>query len=317
MDKDSMDCLKIFCGNANPELAVAIAGHLGIGLGKATVGVSSDSETQVEIKENVRGMDVFIVQPTCRPANITLMELLIMIDAMKRASADRITAVLPYYGYGRHDRKVVPRAPITAKLVANLITQAGANRVLAIDLHAGQIQGFFDIPLDNLYASKVILPCLRREYSGEMVVVAPHAGAVEMARAFAKRLNVSLAIIDKRQDGSDSPHIINIIGEVAGLMAVIVNDMVDTALTIADAANALVKSGATGVISCATHAVLSDQAIAKISQSQVEKVIVTDTIPLGQAAKLCSKIKVLSVSGFLAEAILRIHRNESLSPLFD
>ncbi|MFH0955722.1 MAG: ribose-phosphate pyrophosphokinase [Candidatus Falkowbacteria bacterium] len=312
-----MHSLKIFSGNSNLPLAEDIARSLEKELGKAKVETFSDGETRVEIDENVRGMDVFIVQPTCRPVDVALMELLIMIDAVKRASANRITAVIPYYGYARQDRKMAPRAPITAKLVADLITKAGVNRVLAMDLHAGQIQGFFNIPVDNLYPSKVMLSYLTEKYPGEMVVVAPDAGAVERARFYAKKLKAPLAIIDKRRDEADRSRVINIIGEVAGLRAVIISDMVDTAETVAEAAAALIEGKATGVIICATHAVLSESAIARISQSWVEKVIVTDTIPLDSAAKLCDKIKVLSVSGILAKAIRRIHRDESLSSLFD
>ena len=308
--------LKIFSGSFNPELARAIAGHWGKELNKAIVEISSDSEIHVEIKENVRGMDVFIVQPTCTSVNVALMELLLMIDAARRASAVRITAVMPYYGYARQDRKAAPRTPIAAKLVADLITAAGANRVLAMDLHADQIQGFFNIPVDNLYASKVMLGYLTDNYPKDLVVVAPHAGAAEMARAYAKRLNAPLAIIDKRKDGPGSPYIMNIIGAVAGLRAVIVSDMIDTAETSADAANALMENGATGVITCATHAVLSGSAVERISQSRLEEVVVTDTIPLSQEAKACGKIKTLSVSKVLAEAIRRIHHDESVSSLF-
>lgn len=311
MDKNSMSCLKIFSGNSNIPLAKDIARRLGKDLGRAKVGTFSDGETRVEIDENVRGMDVFIVQPTCRPANITLMELLIMIDAVRRASADRITAVIPYYGYGRQDQKVASRTPITAKLVADLITQAGANRVLSMDLHAGQIQGFFNIPVDNLYASIVMLPHLKESYS-EIVMVAPHTGDTERARAFGKRLNdAPIAIIDRRENE------INIIGQVTGLRAVIISDMIDTAKTITEAAAVLVERGAAEVIACATHAVLSEMAVAKIVQSGIEKVIVTDTIPLSPEAAACAKIKVLSVGELLALAIRQIYYDDTVSKLFD
>jgi ribose-phosphate pyrophosphokinase len=262
-------------------------------------------------------MDVFIIQPTCPPVNITLMELLIMIDAVRRASADRITAVIPYYGYGRQDRKVAPRAPITAKLVADLITRAGANRVLAMDLHAGQIQGFFNIPVDNLFATPVLLDHIKKNYQGDnIVIVSPDAGGVERARAFGKRLGASLAIIDKRREGPNEAQVMNIIGHVKGKQVILLDDMIDTAGTVVQAAKALKEEGAVEVSVCCTHPVLSGSAIEIIEQSDLKEVIVTDTVPLHEKAKACSRIKVLSVSGLLSEAVRRIYYNDSVSSLF-
>jgi ribose-phosphate pyrophosphokinase len=262
-------------------------------------------------------MDVFIIQPTCPPVNITLMELLIMIDAVRRASADRITAVIPYYGYARQDRKVAPRAPITAKLVADLITKAGANRVLALDLHAGQIQGFFNIPVDNLFATPVILDYIKKNYHGDnIVIVSPDTGGVERARAFGKRLGASLAIIDKRREGPNEAQIMNIIGHVKGMKVIVLDDMIDTAGTVVQAAEALKEEGAVEVAVCCTHPVLSGPAIERIEHSELKEVIVTDTIPLHERAKACNRIKVLSVSGLLSEAVRRIYYNDSVSSLF-
>jgi len=262
-------------------------------------------------------MDVFIIQPTGPPVNITLMELLIMIDAVHRASADRITAVIPYYGYARQDRKVAPRAPISAKLVADLITRAGANRVLALDLHAGQIQGFFNIPVDNLFATPVLLDYIKKNYHGDNIVtVSPDTGGVERARAFGKRLGASLAIIDKRREGPNEAQIMNIIGHVKGMKVIILDDMIDTAGTVVQAAKALKEEGAIEVTVCCTHPVLSGPAIERIEQSELKEVIVTDTIPLHAKAKACSRIKVLSVSGLLSEAVRRIYYNDSVSSLF-
>ena len=311
-----MSILKIFSGNSNPKLAEAIADYFQEGLSKATVSVQGNTETRVEIIDNVRGMDVFIIQPTCQPVNTAIMELLIMIDAVRRASADRITAVIPYFGYARQDSKTMSRAPITARLVADLIIEAGANRVLAMDFHAGQMQGFFKIPSDNLQASTVILPYLRGKYRSEIVVVAPHTGGGDMARAYAKRLNAPLAIIDKRKDGPDGPNVLNIIGDVDGLKAVVVSDMIDTAITMTEAAAALYKKGATEVIACATHAVLSEPAVERIKKSELKEVVITDTIPLSQAAAESGKFQVLSVSGMLAKAIYQIHHSDSLGSLF-
>ncbi|HWP34971.1 MAG TPA: ribose-phosphate pyrophosphokinase [Thermodesulfobacteriota bacterium] len=308
--------LKLFSGNANVPLAQAICDVLGIPLGRAEVRSFADGEVYVEIQENVRGQDVFVVQPTCRPGNDNLMELLVMIDALKRASADRITAVLPYYGYARQDRKVAGRTPITAKLVADLITTAGADRVLCMDLHAGQIQGFFNIPVDHLYAAPVLLDYIRRHFDSNLVIVSPDAGGVERARAFAKRLSAGLAFIDKRRTAPNVAEIMHIIGDVEGRDAVLVDDMIDTADTVTKGAQALVARGARRVFACATHPVLSGPAIERIMASPIEEVVVTDTIPLGPAAAACPKIKVLTVARLLAEAIKRIYNDDSVSALF-
>jgi ribose-phosphate pyrophosphokinase len=311
-----LERIRIFSGNANIALATKICQHLGISLGKANVTTFSDGETRVEINENVRGMDVFIIQSTCPPVNVTCMELLIMIDALKRASADRITAVVPYYGYGRQDRKVAPRAPITAKLMADLITAAGANRVLSMDLHAGQIQGFFNIPVDNLFATPVLFDYMKRNYIDNTVVVSPDTGGVERARAFGKRLGASLAIIDKRREGPNEAEVMNIIGNVEGKRIIILDDMIDTAGTVVQAAKAMKEAGALEVSTCCTHPVLSGPALDRIEGSEIKEVIVTDTIPLSDRAKNCKKIKVLSVSGILGEAVRRIYYNDSVSSLF-
>lgn len=311
-----LEKIRIFSGNANIELAEKICDKLGVHLGKANVTTFSDGETRVEIDENVRGMDVFIIQSTCSPVNVTLMELLIMIDAMKRASADRITAVVPYYGYGRQDRKVAPRAPISAKLVADLITTAGANRVLSMDLHAGQIQGFFNIPVDNLFAKPVLLDYMKKNYTDNTVVVSPDTGGVERARSFGKKLGASLAIIDKRREGPNEAEVMNIIGNVKGKRIIILDDMVDTAGTVAQAAKAMKEEGALEVSVCCTHPVLSGPALERIENSEIKEIIVTDTIPLNNRAKNCKKIKVLSVSGILSEAVRRIYYNDSVSSLF-
>ena len=308
--------LKIVAGNANIQLAQEICNGLNIPLGKANVKKFSDGEIQVEIEENVRGMDVFVVQATCTPVNRSLMELLIMMDAIKRASAERITAVVPYYGYARQDRKVAPRVPITAKLVADLITTAGSDRLLTIDLHAGQIQGFFNIPVDHLYSAPVMVEYIRKKYTNNLVIVSPDAGGVERARAFAKRLGATLAIIDKRRPQPNESNIMNIIGDIEGKTALLLDDMVDTAGTLTQAANALRKEGAQKVVACCTHAVLSGKAIEKIMQSDLEELVVSDTIPLREEAQACKKIVVLSVAQLLGEAIKRIHSNDSVSSLF-
>jgi ribose-phosphate pyrophosphokinase len=307
--------LKIFTGNANPELAKEICAQLGIPLGSAMVKRFSDGEVNVDIRDNVRGVDVFLIQPTCPPVNDHLMELLILMDALKRASAKRVTAVLPYYGYARQDRKVLPRAPITAKLVADLLTAAGVSRVLTMDLHAGQIQGFFNIPVDHLYSSPVILDYIKENYRDDMVVVSPDAGGVERARAVAKRLNASLAIIDKRREGPNVAQVMNIIGEVEGKTAVMLDDMVDTAGTLVQSADALHAKGAKHIYACATHAVLSGPAIERLENSKIEELVVTNTVPLGEKS-LCKKIRVLSVAPLLGEAIKRIHFQDSVSSLF-
>ncbi len=307
--------LRIFTGNSNTELVRKISERIGTSVGKAVVKTFSDGEINVEIHESVRGMDVFVIQSVCSPVNDNLMELLILIDALKRASAERITAVLPYYGYGRQDRKVLPRAPISAKLIADLITTAGASRVLTVDLHAGQIQGFFNIPVDHLFAAPVLLDYLRK-LRDNIVIVSPDAGGVERARAFAKRLGTSLAIIDKRREAPNVSQVMNIIGDVEGLTAIMLDDIVDTGGTLVRAANALMEKGAREVYACCTHPVLSGQAVKIISESPIKEMIVTDTIPLQEKAKGNSLFKVLSVSGILAEAIQRIYRDESVSSLF-
>lgn len=311
-----LEKMRVFSGNANMPLAQKICEKLGVTLGKANVSTFSDGETRVEINENVRGMDVFIIQSTCTPVNVTLMELLIMIDAMKRASADRITAVVPYYGYARQDRKVAPRAPISAKLVADLITTAGAQRMLSLDLHAGQIQGFFNIPVDNLFATAVLIDYMKDNYQDNTVVVSPDTGGVERARAFGKRMGASLAIIDKRREGPNEAQVMNIIGNIKGKRVIILDDMVDTAGTVVQAANALTEAGALEVSVCCTHPVLSGPAIDRIESSNIKEFIVTDTIPLSEKAAQCKRIKVLSVSGLLSEAVRRIYYNDSVHSLF-
>lgn len=307
----------LFAGTSNPELADRIAQYLGRSLGKMVLRRFSDGEIFAEIEENVRGRDCFIIQSTCQPVNSNIMELLIMADAFRRASAKRVTAVIPYYGYARQDRKSAPRTPITAKLVANLITAAGVNRALTLDLHAGQIQGFFDIPLDNLFALPVMLDYLRPICAGEdVVVVAPDAGGTERARAYAKRLNTGLAVIDKRRTGPNVAEVMHLIGEVEGKTAIIVDDMVDTAGTLTKGVEALIGHGAKRVIACATHGVLSGPAIKRISESPIDKLVVTNSIPLDDEGKACAKIEVLSVAELLGEAIRRISEEASVSSLF-
>ncbi len=310
--------LKIFSGNATPGLAAAICRHLGVKLGQAEVKSFSDLETSVELAENVRGMDVFVVQSTCTPANETLMELLILLDTVRRSSAKRITAVIPYYGYSRQDRKVRPRTPITARLVADLIEASGADRALCLDLHAGQIQGFFGIPVDNLYAMPVLLDEIRGTLADRerVVVVSPDAGGVERARAYGKRLAADLAIADKRREHANVSEILHIVGDVAGKTAVIVDDMVDTAGSIAQTAEAVMKHGARRVLAAITHPVLSGPAVRRIEESPLERLITTDTIPLREEARSCAKISVASVSHLLGESIRRIHEEESVSTLF-
>jgi len=313
MSKD----LKIFSGNANIALAKGICDYLKMPLGDVTVSTFSDGEIMVQLNENVRGMDIFIVQPSSSPVNRSIMELLIMIDALKRASAYRITAVLPYFGYARQDRKVQSRAPITAKLIADIITAAGAQRVLTIDLHAGQIQGFFNIPVDHLYATPVILDYINKLNLKDLVVVSPDAGGVERARAFAKRLKASLAIVDKRRDGPNVSEVMNIIGDVENKNALLLDDMIDTAGTITQAADAIKRKGAMKVIVGCTHGIFSGSAIKRINDSAIEEVILTDSIPLNDKYKECKKkMTVLSVAPLLGEAIKRIHTEESVSSLF-
>ena len=306
----------IFSGHANPALAEQIAAYLEVPLGRAKVSTFSDGEVFAEVKENVRGVDCYVVQPTCAPVNDHLMQLLVIIDALKRASAASITAVMPYYGYARQDRKVAPRTPITAKLVADLLQAAGASRVVSMDLHAGQIQGFFNIPFDHLYAMPVFLEYLRPKLKPGSVCVSPDAGGVERARAYAKRLGSELAIIDKRRPAANVSEVMNIVGAVEGRDCVIVDDMIDTAGTLTNAAKALMERGAKRVFACATHAVLSGPAVERIRDSVIEEVVITDTIPLRPEARDVKKFKVLSCSRLLGEAIKRIHNSDSVSSLF-
>ena len=309
--------IKVFSGNANRPLAEEICHHLGIEIGKANVGRFSDGEFNFQISENVRGEDCFLVQPTCPPVDSNAMELLIMLDAFRRSSAKRVTAVIPYYGYARKDRKDRPRVPISSKLLANLITEAGADRVLLFDLHAGQIQGFFDIPADHLFAAPVLVGHFQGLELPNLTVVAPDAGGVERARAYAKRLDAELAIIDKRRDYErmGEVEVLHVIGEVEGRTALIVDDMVDTAGTLVKAAEALKENGAKSVLASATHAVLSGPAVQRIEKSPIEQLVVTNTIPDGIASG-SKKIKCLSVAKLLAEAILSIHDETSVSRLF-
>ncbi len=306
----------LLTGNSNRTLAGEIAEVLKIPVSEATVSTFSDGEITVQINENVRGCDVFVVQSTCMPVNNNIMELLLMIDALKRASANRITAVIPYYGYARQDRKAQPRVPISARMVADLITAIGAHRVLTIDLHAGQIQGFFDIPVDHLYATPVLSEYVKKKYVNDTVVVSPDAGGVERARAFAKRLDASLAIIDKRRERANVSKVMHVIGDVKGKDAILFDDMIDTAGTIAQAASALFENGARKVVAACTHAVLSGPAVDRINASKLTEVIVTNTIPMDDKIKQCSKLTVLSVAALMGEAIKRIHEETSVSSLF-
>jgi ribose-phosphate pyrophosphokinase len=309
-----MDELKIFSGNANRKLAADVCDYLGTALGDIEVSEFSDGETRVKLNENIRGVDVFVFQPTSPPAK-NLIELLVMLDAVKRSSARRVTAVVPYFGYARQDRKDQPRVPITAKLVANLITVAGAERVLTMDLHSAQIQGFFDIPFDHLYAAPVLIDYLKKKAFKDLVVVAPDIGSVKMARAFAKRLGASLALIDKRRPRLDVSEVLNVIGEVEGRDVVIVDDMISTGGTIAEAAEALHRQKARHITVGCTHPVLCKDAVALLDRAPIEEIVVTDTIPLAHE-KLVPKIKILSVAELLGEAVKRIHEERSLSSLF-
>ena len=309
--------LRVFTGNANPELARKICGDLNISLGEALVTAFSDGEIRVEIGENVRGRDVFLIQSTSPPANHNLMELLIMIDAVKRASARRITAVIPYFGYARQDRKVHPRVPITAKLVADLLTTAGADRILTMDLHVGQIQGFFDIPVDNLYASPVMIPHISKNFNHDLTIVSPDAGGVPRARAYAKRLGASLGLIDKRRDAPGKAKAMNLIGEVQDKEVVVLDDIIDTAGTLSEAALVIIENGARNIHACCTHAVLSGPAISRVTDSKLGHLVVTDTIRLSEEALNCPKIVQLSVSHLLARAILSIHQEDSISSIFE
>jgi ribose-phosphate pyrophosphokinase len=312
----SHDRLQLFTGNANPALSQEIAQHLNMALGAATVRQFADGEIHLQIQENVRGADVFVIQPTCKPVERNLMELLLMIQALKLASAERITAVLPYYGYARQDRKDRPRVPISAKLVAGLIEAAGADRVLTLDLHAAQIQGFFDIPVDHLYASPVLIDYFRTQNLPDVTVVSPDAGGVERARAFAKLLNSPLAIIDKRREEANVAEVMNVVGAVAGRHCLLVDDLIDTAGTLVKGTEALLAKGAASVTACATHAVLSGPAIERIEASGLKEVVLTNSIPLGEEAKRSGRIKSLSVGHLLAEAIRSIHEETSVSVLF-
>ncbi|AZZ37408.1 phosphoribosylpyrophosphate synthetase [Bdellovibrio sp. qaytius] len=310
---------KIFAGNTNIHLAKQVCEILNIPFGESKVTSFNDGEIQVEIHESVRGKDVYVIQSTCPPVNQSYMELFIILDALKRASAASITAVIPYYGYARQDRKVAPRAPITAKCMADLITTAGANRVVSVDLHAAQIQGFFNCPFDHLFGVPTLARAFKEAYGEgeEFVTVSPDAGGVERARAFSKRIGSTLAIIDKRRTAPGESKAMHLIGDVTGKTAVIVDDMIDTAGTLTQAVDSLLKNGAKQVFALATHAVLSGPAISRLIESPIAKVFVTDTIPLSEQAKNCSKIQVISVAGVLAEAIRRIHDHDSVSSLFD
>lgn len=308
--------LKIFSGNAHPKMAEEIALHLKISVSRAELRKFSDGEIFVEIKENVRGTDVFVVQPTCTPVNDHLMELVIMVDALRRASARRITAVVPYYGYARQDRKNAPRVPISAKVVAEMFMAVGVRRVLCMDLHAGQIQGFFNIPVDHLYAAPVILRYIKENFDDDVIMVSPDAGGVERTRAFAKRLNSGLAIIDKRRDKPNECEAMHVIGDVKGKTAILMDDMVDTAGTLCAGAKTLLENGAREVHACCSHPVLSGPAIERLRNSALKTLVVTNSIPLRGEALNCDKIKVLSVSNLLADAINRIHNEDSVSSLF-
>ncbi len=305
--------IRVFSGSSNQRVAKGICDSLGIELGKAEVKSFSDGEISVDIKESVRGMEIYVIQSTCTPCNDNLMELLLMLDALKRASAYSITAVIPYYGYSRQDRKVAPRTPISAKLVADLIEVAGATRVVCVDLHAGQIQGFFNIPVDNIYATPVLLPYIKENYIDDFVVVSPDAGGVERARAFAKRLEAGLAIIDKRRPSANVSEVMHIIGDVEGKSAIILDDMIDTAGTLTQAAEALKDHGAEKIYACCTHGVFSGPAIERIEKSVISEIVVTDTVP--ERVK-CEKIKYVSTGPLLGEAIKRIHHGKSVSSLF-
>ena len=311
-----MEGISIFAGNSNPELAKKICDYLNLSLGSAQVKTFSDGEIQIEIDENVRSKDVFIIQSTCAPVNDHLVELLLMIDAMKRSSAKRITAVVPYFGYARQDKKVAPRVPISAKLVANMLEVAGANRVITMDLHAGQIQGFFDIPVDNIFAAPLLIEYIGKKFDGNLVIVSPDAGGVERARAFAKRLDADLAIVDKRRSAPNQAKAMAVIGDVRDKTVVILDDMADTAGTLTGAADALKENGAKEIHACCAHAVLSGPAIERISASVMKSLVVTDTIPLRQNALACDKIVVISISELVGEAIIRSYRGDSVTSLF-
>jgi ribose-phosphate pyrophosphokinase len=311
-----MEGISIFAGNSNPALANKICDYLNLSLGNAQVKTFSDGELQIEIDENVRSKDVFVIQSTCAPVNDNLVELLLMIDALKRSSARRITAVMPYFGYARQDKKVAPRVPISAKLVADMVTVAGANRVITMDLHAGQIQGFFDIPVDNIFAAPLLIEYIRNNFNDNLVIVSPDAGGVERARAFAKRLNADLAIIDKRRSAPNQAKAMAVIGDVKDKVVVILDDMADTAGTLTEAVHALKAEGAREIHACCAHAVLSGPAIERITASEMKSLVVTDTIPLRENAAACGKIVVISISELVGEAIIRSYRGDSVTSLF-
>jgi ribose-phosphate pyrophosphokinase len=311
-----MDDFIIFSGNSNPALSKEVCSYLNVALGGEKVKRFSDGEIQIEIDENVRSKDIFVIQSICSPVNENLVEMLLMLDALKRASAASITAVIPYYGYARQDKKVAPRVPISAKLVADMLTVAGASRVITMDLHAGQIQGFFDIPVDNLFAAPVLIDYIRNNFNDDLVIVSPDAGGVERARAFAKRLNVDLAIIDKRRETPNEAKAMAVVGDVAGKIVVILDDMVDTAGTLVEAAGAIMKNGAREVYAVCTHPVLSGPSIERIEKSPLNALVVTNTIPLKNNARSCKKIKVLSISELIGEAIVRSFRGDSVTSLF-
>jgi len=310
------DRLKIFTGTANPCLAEEICASLGLQLGDLMLETFSDGEVYLQYQENVRGADLFLIQPTCRPVDHNLMELLLMIDAAKRASADRITAVLPYYGYARQDRKDRPRVPISAKLIASLLERAGADRIMALDLHAAQIQGFFDVPVDHLFSAPVMIEYFKPMEVPDLTVVSPDPGGVERARAFGKRMNAPLAIIDKRREKPNVAEVMNVVGEVEGRNCLMVDDLIDTAGTLVKGAEALLQQGARSVSACATHAVLSPPAVERIEASPLKEVVFTNSIPLSEEARHSSKIKFLSVAPLLARAIQSIHEETSVSSLF-
>jgi ribose-phosphate pyrophosphokinase len=311
-----LKALTIFSGNAHRALTESICRQLEVPMGRAEVTRFADGEVYVEIKENVRGVNCFVVQPTCTPVNDNLMELLVMIDALRRASAGSINAVIPYFGYARQDRKTKPRTPISARLAADVLTAAGVTRVLAMDLHAGQIQGFFNIPVDHLYAMPVQMEYLKSQFGAQAVIVSPDAGGVERARAFSKRLNCGLAIIDKRRPAANVAEVVNIIGDVKGRDAIIVDDLIDTAGTLCAAARAIKEQGARSVHACCTHGLLSGPAVERIAAAPIDQVIVTDSIPHRKEVMDCAKIKVLSVAPLLSEAVKRIHTGDSISSLF-
>ncbi|MBW1725042.1 MAG: ribose-phosphate pyrophosphokinase [Deltaproteobacteria bacterium] len=311
-----MDDFIIFSGNSNPALSKEVCSYLNVALGGEKVKRFSDGEIQIEIDENVRSKDIFVIQSICSPVNENLVEMLLMLDALKRASAASITAVIPYYGYARQDKKVAPRVPISAKLVADMLTVAGASRVITMDLHAGQIQGFFDIPVDNLFAAPVLIDYIRNNFNDDLVIVSPDAGGVERARAFAKRLNAGLAIIDKRRETPNEAKAMAVVGDVAGKVVVILDDMVDTAGTLVEAAGAIMKNGAREVYAVCTHPVLSGPSIERIEKSPLNALVVTNTIPLKNNARSCKKIKVLSISELIGEAIVRSFRGDSVTSLF-